>query len=413
MKEFNTTGVCIPEKHYMVDISEKLAKIEKMVEKGRYFTINRPRQTGKTTTIYLLTKELIKKDYFVLKMSFEAKSTKIFTSEKRFIKSFLKEIERNIKFRVKKNKEKLLSLIKNKKDFLDNLSELSYLITDLVLMAEKEVVLIINEVDKSTNNQLFLDFLGILRNKYLLREQSEDKTFRSVILAGVHDVKNLKLKLRPDEERKYNSPWNIAVEFDIDMDFNVKEIKTMLKDYKEDRDVAMNINEIAKRIHYYTSGQPFLVSKLAEIVDNKIMPEKVNNEWGIKDIDEAMKIILNQSNTNFESLVKNLENNKELYDLVNDIIIEGKRISYNLHNPVIEKGEIYGILKKDNNLVRVHNKIYEQIIYNYMTSKIETNVEAEMYNFRDNFISTSGKLNMKKVLTKFQQFIKKEYSDKD
>ena len=246
-----------------------------------------------------------------------------------------------------------------------------------------------------------------------MREQGEDKTFHSVILAGVHDVKNLKLKLRPDEERKYNSPWNIAVEFDIDMDFNVKEIKTMLKDYKEDKNIELDIEEIAKRIHYYTSGQPFLVSKLAEIVDNKIMPEKVNNEWGIKDIDEAMKIILNQSNTNFESLVKNLENNKELYDLVNDIIIEGKRISYNLHNPVIEKGEIYGILKKDNNLVRVHNKIYEQIIYNYMTSKIETNVDAKMYNFRDNFISTSGKLNMKKVLTKFQQFIKKEYSDKD
>ena len=55
-----------------------------------------------------------------------------------------------------------------------------------------------------------------------MREQGEDKTFHSVILAGVHDVKNLKLKLRPDEERKYNSPWNIAVEFDIDMDFNVK-----------------------------------------------------------------------------------------------------------------------------------------------------------------------------------------------
>ncbi|WP_268906370.1 hypothetical protein [Clostridium hydrogenum] len=44
MKEFNVTGLCIPQKHYMVDISLKLHKIIEMVDKGTYFTINRPRQ---------------------------------------------------------------------------------------------------------------------------------------------------------------------------------------------------------------------------------------------------------------------------------------------------------------------------------------------------------------------------------
>lgn len=53
-KRFNTTGVCVPEKHYMVDISDKIAEIMKMVERGDYFVINRPRQYGKTTSIYML-----------------------------------------------------------------------------------------------------------------------------------------------------------------------------------------------------------------------------------------------------------------------------------------------------------------------------------------------------------------------
>ena len=34
MKHFNTTAVCIPEKHYMVDITDKLEKIRELVVKN-------------------------------------------------------------------------------------------------------------------------------------------------------------------------------------------------------------------------------------------------------------------------------------------------------------------------------------------------------------------------------------------
>ena len=34
-------------------------------------------------------------------------------------------------------------------------------------------------MDKSSNNQLFLSFIGMLRNKYLAREIEEDFTFKS------------------------------------------------------------------------------------------------------------------------------------------------------------------------------------------------------------------------------------------
>ena len=35
----------------MVDISERVREIEKMVDDGEYFVINRARQYGKTTTL--------------------------------------------------------------------------------------------------------------------------------------------------------------------------------------------------------------------------------------------------------------------------------------------------------------------------------------------------------------------------
>jgi hypothetical protein len=57
MKRFNITGVCVPGKHYMADTSNKITAVLKMIEEGEYFVINRPRQYGKTITLFLLVSE--------------------------------------------------------------------------------------------------------------------------------------------------------------------------------------------------------------------------------------------------------------------------------------------------------------------------------------------------------------------
>ena len=129
---------------------------------------------------------------------------------------------------------------------VDSLSELSDTISKLVKKSAKKVVLLIDEIDKSSNNQLFLSLLGILRNKYL--DRWEVPTFHSVILTGVHDVKTLKLKLRPDEERKYNSPWNIAADFEVDMSFSPIEIQPMLVAYATDNEVQVDAPQVAERL---------------------------------------------------------------------------------------------------------------------------------------------------------------------
>ena len=63
-----------------------------------------------------------------------------------------------------------------------NLDESSDYLNEFIEECNKEVILIIDEVDKSSNNQLFLNFLGMLRNNYLDREKGKVVTFKSVIL---------------------------------------------------------------------------------------------------------------------------------------------------------------------------------------------------------------------------------------
>ena len=72
MKEFHVTGTCNPDRHYMVDISGRIEQITSdYIDKGKYFTINRARQYGKTTLMFLLRRYLLEK-YVVISISFEA-----------------------------------------------------------------------------------------------------------------------------------------------------------------------------------------------------------------------------------------------------------------------------------------------------------------------------------------------------
>ena len=88
MKEFNTTAICIPSKHYMVDLSERVKEIKKMVDAGKYFTINRARQYGKTTTISVLDTKLSEK-YYVVSMDFQDYGDDTFRDPDSFCRDFL------------------------------------------------------------------------------------------------------------------------------------------------------------------------------------------------------------------------------------------------------------------------------------------------------------------------------------
>ena len=87
MKEFNTTAVCIPTRHYMVDITDKLEEIKGLIDKGEYFTINRARQYGKTTVLNALA-NYIKDEYDVLSLDFQNISDGSFDTEGLFVQAF-------------------------------------------------------------------------------------------------------------------------------------------------------------------------------------------------------------------------------------------------------------------------------------------------------------------------------------
>ena len=189
-KRFNVTGVCRPQIHYMVNLDSRLAQMKQLVDEGEYFTINRARQYGKTTHIRALTQYLAN-DYFVISFDFQMFSHADFESETSFVMAFSRELlvvlENTFSFS-DKIKEQLILFSENAIPNM-RLASLFSCLSKMCAQSEKPVVLIIDEVDSATNNQVFLDFLTQIRGYYLQRDIRA--TFQSVILASVYDIKNL------------------------------------------------------------------------------------------------------------------------------------------------------------------------------------------------------------------------------
>ena len=387
MKSFNTEGICNPQKHYMVDIADRLVKIKAMIDEGKYFTINRARQFGKTTTLTAL-KNFIGDDYTVISLDFQKISAGDFRSEEKFVRTFCKLLLSRKKAGLiipMEVDDKLTEIITNE-EIKDSLYDLFEIITEWCGLCSQKLVLIIDEVDSATNNQVFLDFLAQLRDNYLSRESDGLPAFQSVILAGVTDVKHLKSKIRDDEQHKVNSPWNIAADFDIDMSLSEDGICGMLKEYDEDNAIGMDTIAMAKVIHAYTNGYPFLVSRLCYIIESKLVPEKFESKkeaWTMQGIDEAVKILLQEKNTLFDSLTGKLTNYPEIKAALKRILMEGEKLTYNPDQEEISLLEAYGFIKNQSNTVVVANRIFETRLYNLFLSEDELN---------DNTFSREGSL---------------------
>jgi hypothetical protein len=397
MKRFNITGICNPNESYMVDTGGKLKQILKMIEFKDYFVINRPRQYGKTTTLFLLEKALQNTDdYLPIKISFEGKAIELFETKEHFCKAFLGLLSDYYVVKKRGYSELFIEMSKG----CDKFVQLSKAISEIIEKIGKKVVLLIDEVDMAGNYDIFLEFLAMLRDKYLKAKNKKGLTFHSIIFAGVRDVNNC---------------FNIAIDFKVNMSFSPQEISTMLTDYTKETGIQMDIEEISNRLFSWTSGYPFLVSKLCKTVDEDIIPERVNKNWTTTDIDQAVQMLLIESNTLFDDMSKNLENNETLYNFMQEVVLGENEQRFELSNPIINLANMYGLIDRiGDNGIKIHNKIFAEKLSFYYISKNQTkNAMFSRLITEKPYITRENKLDLDTIMLKFQEGIKQNIGKKD
>ncbi len=405
-KVFNISGDCKPDMHFMVDIGDRLAEMKAMIDRGDYFTVNRARQFGKTTTLKALRRYL-KNEYQVLSLDFQKLSHKDFETERAFVEALAREILKKL-YLMKEVPDGIVNGFRQftqENNFSLKLAILFECFSKWCQKSEKPVVLIVDEVDSATNNQVFLDFLAQIRGYYIDRDEAA--TFQSVILAGVYDVKNLKRKFVTDDEHRVNSPWNIAADFNVDMSFSARDIAGMLEEYEASYKTGMDIEVMSDMIYDYTSGYPYLVSRICKLIDERIAGDRDYNKsdaWTEEGLQEALKILLTERNTLFESLIAKLTEYPELRKLLYMLLFEGSVISYNPLNKSIEVAEMLGFVVNRYGNAVVSNRIFETILYNWFLSEESVGNEIHKAALQDkNQFIREGDLDMELELIRLEE----------
>ena len=302
------------------------------------------------------------------------------------------------------------------RDSAYSLYELFEDLNHICRLSGRPVVLMIDEVDSASNNQVFLDFLAQLRGYYLEREARGTVTFQSVILAGLYDIKSLKAKIRPDDAQKTNSPWNIAADFDVDMSFSQADIAGMLEEYENDCHTGMEIAGMAALLHAYTSGYPFLVSRLCKLMDEKIagsegFPKK-RDAWTKEGFLSAVRMLLTEENTLFESMDNKLMDYPELKQMLKELLLLGKPIENIPGNQGMRMAVMFGFAVLRNGFLHVANRIFETRLYNGFLSEESRNSEiSQLAQAEKNQFIRDGQLDVELLLRKFVDYYTELFGD--
>ena len=150
--------------------------------------INRGRQYGKTTTLWMLD-DYLQDDYSVIFLDFQALSTAEYQDEYTFTRAFMRVFAEAVEeWEVPADAQEIINVsgiifVFREDQEKKTLGEMFALLSRFCKAVSKPIVMMIDEVDSASNNQVFIDFLAQLRLYYLRRRKKA--IFHSVILAGV------------------------------------------------------------------------------------------------------------------------------------------------------------------------------------------------------------------------------------
>ena len=346
IRSFEDSGVVDPAESYYIKreniTNRKNQDMKTMVDKGRYFSIFAPRQSGKTTFFKEFCKELEKDStYIAIRLTFQKLSN---YSSVDFYQYFQKIFYENLIERLKIIDCPQLDDVQNflsKHEIINNLT-FSYLFEDLnKLIKRKKIVLFIDEFEGIPLQELS-PFLMALRDLYQDYKDKPDRALYSVGLVGVRNIAQLSVE--------GTSPFNIADHVEIPP-FTLKNIQDLYVQYTQETNQPFT-EEAVQKIFEETAGQPWLVNRIASIVTTKVKPETIDH-INIDDVNKGIDLLLEENNEHFENLLKKILLYKNTFEKVLN-----NEVAYSPNDSSQQWLRQYGLLKNVNKKAVIANPVY-------------------------------------------------------
>ncbi|MEV4252005.1 hypothetical protein AB0J52_02425 [Spirillospora sp. NPDC049652] len=391
MKEFNTTGPCKPGEHYMLDPLGRLPEAQRYAEQGKYFVIHAPRQSGKTTTVTLLTQALNATGrYAAVRFSCETIKTveDIGVAEERLLTALADAAE-----------DFGVPVECRPPDPWPASPPGRLIFRGLRAWAKRSplpLVLLFDEIDSLTGSVL-IEVLGQLRDG---ATSSVTPFPHSVVLCGMRNVRDYKAAAGGDPSRLGTaSPFNISVAALRVGDFGFDEVAEL---YGQHTDATGQVFEApaVQRAFEASQGQPWLVNALArEVIEVMGVPasEPITDDL----MDQAVERLIRRRDTHLDSLVSRVHEPR-VQRMIEPMITGGDvQSDDDTYDDDLAYVRDLGLVTRSRPL-QISNPIYQEVIIRLLSRRLQDRIVAEPRTF----LLPDGRLDTDRLLREFIAFWK-------
>lgn len=360
MLKFNTTGPCFPDEHYMLPALDRLPGIRELVSGGNYFVIHAPRQTGKTTTLKALVREInAKGDMYAFYCTLEAIQKLMAVPE-----NAIREI-RHLVLRSAGMVRELAPFaaeVRNANIGTEPSTAIGDALQALCERSSKPIVAFFDEVDCLVG-EVLMSFLRQLRDGYVNRKELPFP--KSVALVGMLDVRDYKAQIRPDGSSLGEiSPFNIIRKDLMIPNFAEDDIATLYAQHTSATGQVFADGVVA-RVWELTRGQPWLVNALACECVEEIHGSRYGETITPGDIEAAKEAIIRRRDTHVDSLMERMREPR-VRRLVEPLIC-GDRSELTYNDEEYRYVTDLGLLRVDRGALVPANPMYAEIIGRYLS----------------------------------------------
>ena len=392
MRFFNTAGPVRPDDHYTiqpldrVDVDELLS----LIRAKQYFVLHAPRQTGKTSALIAL-RDLLNSgevgDFRCVNVNVEvAQVARDDVAEG--IRAILSSLGMSAQLLGDGYPEDI---------WPDTLARagannaLRQVLARWCVANPVPLVLLVDEIDSLVGDTL----LSVLRQLRAGYEQRPEAFPQSVVLCGVRDIRDYRIRSSTGEVIAGGSPFNVAAKSLRMGDFTEAETRALMAQHTEETGQPFSPAALDS-VWTQTQGQPWLVNALCAgaCFDNKAGRDR-SRTIEVDDVYAAREELILSRRTHLDQLAHKLE--EERVRQVVEPILSGGEVQHDGRD--LEYVRDLGLIAPDSP-PRIANPIYQEVVPRELGYVLQDSLDIQVAWYVDD----DGRLDMTKLLSAFGTF---------
>ena len=392
MRFFNTEGPVRPDDHYGIPPLERMdvEELLGLIRGKRYFVLHAPRQTGKTSALIAL-RDLLNSGEVG---NFRCVNVNV-------------EVAQVARDDVAEGIRAILSMMASRAlllgdDYLDRVwpdmlakvgpnDALRHVLMHWCVANPMPLVLLVDEIDSLVGDTL----LSVLRQLRAGYEQRPEAFPQSVVLCGVRDIRDYRIRSSAGEVIAGGSPFNVAAKSLRMGDFTEAETRALMAQHTEETGQRFSPAALDS-VWTQTRGQPWLVNALCAgaCFDNKAGRDR-SRVIEVDDVYAAREELILSRRTHLDQLAHKLE--EERVRQVVEPLLSGGEVQHDGRD--LEYVRDLGLLAPDSP-PRIANPIYREVVPRELGYVLQDSLDIQVAWYVDD----DGRLDMTKLLTAFRTF---------